>query len=195
MAQLVNLAYSGIRFQGGVSSRSPASANAHLVNTWNFLATTIGKLTPRHLNMANRSTLHDADRLRKPEESSSNEEETKNDFQFVSVVATSDGRTKPSRQALVRKNAARYQWRRNKPKKGKNPVQKDLVASTFGKDLSVVLVEQDEESPHSDKKDITGSYGLHESRISLQIYYNMSLAQDVKVAKSMSFSRFVRILQ
>jgi hypothetical protein len=62
-------------------------------------------LTPRHGNVASRTT-YDADILTVPGESSGNDKGMSSDFEFVSVVPTADGRAKPNRAALVRKNAA-----------------------------------------------------------------------------------------
>jgi hypothetical protein len=84
-------------------------------------------------------------------------------FEFVSVVPTSDGRAKPNRQALVRKNAAKYQWRHNKPAKVKASTRREPVSRTASNDRSVVLVEQDDGDPDGEKE-VTG-YGLHASRL------------------------------
>jgi hypothetical protein len=114
-------------------------------------------------------------------ESSCSGWEPTSNFEFVSVVPTADGRAKPNRQAVVRKNAAKYQWRKNKS--AKTPVRNPVEASTSR-----------EYGPGDDEKDsggecqVTGSpYGLHESRLALQTYY-LSFAQDEKVAKIMTFS-------
>jgi hypothetical protein len=113
-------------------------------------------------------------------ESSGKSKET---FEFVSVVPTKDGRAKPNRQAIVRKNAARYQWRNNKSAKAL--VQKEVLATSSGKDGPVV--EKDEEEPEENQVTRLGSYGLHGSRLALQTY-SLSFAQDEKIAKIMPFS-------
>jgi hypothetical protein len=113
-------------------------------------------------------------------ESSGKSKET---FEFVSVVPTKDGRAKPNRQAVVRKNAARYQWRNNKSSKAL--VQKEALATVSGKDGPVV--EKDEEEPEENEVTGSESYGLHGSRRALQTYY-LSFAQDEKIAKIMTFS-------
>jgi hypothetical protein len=107
-----------------------------------------------------------------------------NNFEFVSVVPTADGRARPNRQALVRKNAARYQWRKNKSAKAL--VRKPVEASPSREDGPV----GEDEHP-GDETQVTGSrYGLHRSRLALQTYY-LSLAQDEKVAKIMTYSTFI----
>lgn len=127
-----------------------------------------------------------SDRKKAPKaESSGSSKEPRGNFEFVSVVPTKDGRAKPNRQAVVRKNAARYQWRKTKSEKA--PARKPVVARTDGNDGLVVV--KDEGEP-GDKKKVTGpGYGLHGSRLALQTYY-LSFAEDEKVAKVMTFSRF-----
>ena len=112
------------------------------------------------------------------------------DFQFVEVVATKDGRAKPSKQALVRKNAAHYQWRGSKTSKSKVPVGRGLTSASSSKDRSLVLVEQNED------EEVTGpeQYGLHGSRLALQTYY-LSLGPDEETVKTMTFSKSLPFLE
>jgi len=103
-----------------------------------------------------------------------------NNFEFVPVVPTPDGRARPNRQALVRRNAARYQWKNNKSAKALRTPVVASPSSPVGED----------EHPGDETQVTRSRYGLHRSRLALQTYY-LSLAQDEKVAKIMTYSTFI----
>jgi hypothetical protein len=127
------------------------------------------------------------DKRAKPRrESTSTGNERKSNFEFVSVVPTKDGRAKPTRQAVVRMNAARYQWRNSKAAKAS--ARKAVVATV---PVEGGPVDEHGEEDEGRKKQVTGSrYGLHGSRLALQTYY-LSFADDENVAKIMTFSTFI----
>lgn len=109
-------------------------------------------------------------------------------FEFVSVVPTKDGRAKPTRQAVVRKNAARYQWRKNKS--NKTPAKESVVSSPTQADDS--RFELDETSPERRRLEnqVTGPVRrLHRPGPALQTY-NLSFGNDKKVTEIMTFSKF-----
>ncbi|KAE9370819.1 hypothetical protein N431DRAFT_468834 [Stipitochalara longipes BDJ] len=120
----------------------------------------------------------------KGELSSKGKEEPRSNFEFVSVVPTKDGRTKPNREGLVRKNAARYQWKKSKAAKAS--VGKTVVKSTTGQDSPVI---EDNKLEVPIENQVTGhSYaGPHGPRSALQTYYLWS-ANDGKVARIMAFT-------
>jgi hypothetical protein len=113
-------------------------------------------------------------------------------FEFVSVVPTKDGRAKPNRQAVVRKNAARYQWRKNKSTK--SPAKRSVVSSPAGVDESGVELDEAGAERRVEENQVTGPvYRLHGSGPALQTY-NLSFGNDQKIAEIMTFSRLTLLL-
>jgi len=106
-------------------------------------------------------------------------------FEFVSVVPTKDGRTKPNRQALVRKNAARYQWRNSKAAKAS-------AEKTVDRTAGQIVVEKDKLGVLRQAQVTGPAYASHVPRPALQTYY-LAFANDGKVAKIMKFCKCMHV--
>jgi hypothetical protein len=111
------------------------------------------------------------------------------DFEFVSVVPTKDGRAKPKRQAVVRQNAAKYQWRNSKA--AKTSVRKSAAANASTKEEPGVKKQQDEKNVGAEKRVTRPGHGLDGPRPALHMDY-LSFAHDDEVAKILTFSTYIR---
>lgn len=111
------------------------------------------------------------------------------DFEFVSVVPTKDGRAKPKRQAVVRQNAAKYQWRNSKA--AKTPARKVAAAKASTKQEPGVKQQQDEKTVGPEKRVTRPGYILDRPRPALHMDY-LSFAPNDKVAKIVTFSTSIR---
>jgi hypothetical protein len=116
--------------------------------------------------------------------------EAQSTFEFVSVVPTKDGRAKPNRQAVVRKNAARYQWRKNRETKELS-TESAVSTPTPGADDSGVELEEVNSRGVARLKQVTGPrHRSHGPSPTLQTNH-LSSKQDGKIAQIMAFSTFV----
>ncbi len=112
------------------------------------------------------------------------------DFEFVSVVPTKDGRAKPKRQAVVRQNAAKYQWRNSQA--AKTPGRKSAAAKASTKQKpGVKQQQQDERTVGAARRVTRPGYILNGPRPALQMDYS-SFAPNDKVAKIVTFSTSIR---
>jgi hypothetical protein len=112
------------------------------------------------------------------------------DFEFVCVVPTKDGRAKPKRQAVVRQNAAKYQWRNSKA--AKTSGRKSAAANASTKQEPRVKQQQrDEKNVGPERRVTRPGYILNRPLPPLHMDY-LSFAHDDKVAKIMTFSTSIR---